>query len=314
MPDHSGDEGFSEEEKALMEIIRKFAEKDNTEGVFKTLLHKTLYLVQEKANQREVDVDFDCYWYRYGTVSPFSQSPMSYFGENQLRQKGESPQFFVPGDNEDEVPSPESEELNDIIEEVVGKTNPYASKKLVRKIYAEQAPYEFQEKFRYDFFRGSLQDLRRQVKGNQSTLADFSSDVNPHKDRVKSSLIDLRTSLPEDAVFEEFNDLFIRFSGYVTDFLNQESDLEEAEVDHLNRLADKVWNTFADGLEIVTRDSLTEEELEIKASDFQSNIQALKEQIQEFELRRLEREEPGEIEDETWSPVVGEYLRREIGE
>jgi hypothetical protein len=153
-----------------------------------------------------------------------------------------------------------------------------------------------------------LEALKKDIENTEEkVLTTFTDENYPDLDEVLFHLQRTKTAIPEGEYFEPFERPYLRFCSYVKDYFRRESDITNADIEHIEELSEDVWNTFAYALRLSTDDELSKDELERIEKDYKSNLSALDARIRslEGELESIEVKE-----DSSWDEVISNNLRR----
>jgi hypothetical protein len=299
---------LSLEDKVLIKVLRQFLDKDlDLKGINETTLHKTLFLVQKSAEDKNIGLNFDYYWYRYGPMVEQAEAPVSNVGSDFVETtESAGHKLYKPGEKSKEVED-ENEEIDSIVQNVVGDVNPFSIKKTIGRVYREYAPYKFQNIFRLEFYFG-LDALRNEIESTEETkLTSFTEENYPDLNEVLFQLQRTKTTIPEEGYFKPFREPYLRFCSYVKDYLKRKSELTKDDIEHIEELSEDVWNTFAYALKLSTVEDLSEKEEERLAKDYKSRLDALNATLSSLE-KDLEIYDARKNED--WDEAISQSIGR----
>lgn len=295
------------EEKVLTSLLTRLYDKKDIEGVPKTHLHKLLFMIDKEAEE-DVETGVHPYWYRYGPVVETVNNLEASFGPEMIdsHQKNNNT-LYEPTEKMEKEAEGINPELSEVIDDVVDQANPFRMNRLTYKIYEQYAPFDFQITFRYRLL-SALSDLREYVTGQQKSIAAFSEDSTPKVLReFRFQLQESQIDLPEHDLFGPFNDVYLMFVSYVEDYIEQAESLGKEDVEHLEELAeDDIWNTFANGLRVLTNEKITDKQRRLWKDEYLSDVEAVKVKIERLSERNIEYED---IEvGNGWSRVIKSHL------
>lgn len=236
--------------------------------------HKLLYFINQKFEERGIDVDIPYYWYRYGTVTPTAGTQVS------IQEAEDGGSEVVTGVHPDDIDATEEEinEARDAVQEVLLRYYQIGGLESLTDLMYEDAPYDVQREFR---------ELDKQLR----TAADDHPDIlDDGYDRhsIRRRLTKVVDTFPTDEFPHLESDLYLWYNVMSTE-LDYPDEFYSAN--EMLSLCDSFWTLFMIEVAQQEHSDITVEEVRDAISD---DIERYQERLRtKLQHRRREQTEYG---------------------
>lgn len=212
--------------------------------------HKLLYFIRQELKERGIDANLPYYWYRYGTVTPTSDSSVSI----KKAEDGGSQIVCPVKPGSIDASKNEINQVRDVVQEVLLRYYQIGGLQPLTDLMYEDAPYEVQREFR------QLDKQLRTAADNHPDLLDNGYD----KDDIRRTLSRVVKSFPAD----EFPHLEVDIHLWYT-VMSTEIDQTDQfyTVNEMLSLCDAFWTVFMIEVAQQEHSNLTVEEVRDDISD-----------------------------------------------
>ncbi|MYL67030.1 hypothetical protein [Halorubrum distributum] len=189
--------------------------------------HKLLYFIKQELEEEGIDANIPYYWYRYGTVTPTSESSVTV----EKAEDGGS-QVICPVEPDTiDVPEDELDQVRDVVQEVLLRYYQIGGLEPLTDLMYEDAPYEVQIEFR------QLDKQLRTAADNHPDLLDDGYD----KDDIRRTLSRVVKMFPTSEFPHQESDLYLWYTVMSTE-LDQTDQFYS--VNEMLSLCDAFWTVF----------------------------------------------------------------------
>lgn len=237
-------------DELILEIL-----KESNEPVSKTYIHKILFKLKKRfPKDRNLLENIPFYWYTHGPYSEVVEDRLSNLEDNLTRLS-----YYVKSETVSRQSKngtthyyrlinepPKFKLINDYEEDISELIKQFPRLgKLVKNIYYNDAPYEFQPLYKIE--------LLTPLTNKELTITseeDFKEKIDLND--ILDKLYDCECELPYEKLFKGYSKSFSRFTS-VLDRLFDEINYKEFE--EVSKLTNIMWDTFSKGLRVAKHDN-----------------------------------------------------------
>ena len=272
-------------------ILRIFYLKGKRSKISKRAVHKTIFKAKQESESDNIKNCAPFYWFNYGPYSELVEAVLHellFTGDLREAKVSEETSLLVidvKGIEDHDIMFDEflQNYAQDIkkFDSIVMDMNFFEIDKHIREIYHKYAPFPFMKIYPHEFLP-KLKKLYSKIISGQTSLSPWAES-----EELENLLYECEANLPEDPIFENFNQ---SFSHYVTALSRALDDEIDAVIfSSAFELADEIWFTFAKGVRILAHDEFYNNRIPQWKYQFNIDCWNLAQKVKKFDEQVLKK-------------------------